>query len=177
MMKVYKQISCEGCLPSCLSLLRQKKYGTTFSTKEELGVLYAGMKAGTRNYTLDIAKAFSEYAKIKTGVYVDNKYFCKKLSLICDSGFIKITHKKVNLGLLKSLLQKHRAVAVYLDSYFLHKDCHYPHWVVLDRLGKKAVVIDPWEGKRRFLKPEKLMGAIYNLKTYLRFCPLAVVLE
>lgn len=177
MMGIYKQISCEGCLPACLLLLRQGRYGTAFSSKDELKILYAAMKIGIRNYSFAVAKAFSEYAQIETRLYVDNKYFSEKYPLIRDGRFIKIICKKVNAGLLKDLLQEHKAVAVYMDSYFLHKECHYPHWVVLERLGRKAIIIDPWEGKKKFLKPEKVIDAIFSLKNYLRFCPLVLVIS
>lgn len=177
MAKVYQQTSCEGCLPSCLLLLRQKRHGTTFSARDELRLLSSAMKTGIRNYTLSIAEAFSDYAKLKIEIYVDNKYFCKKLSLMCDSRFVKINGKKVGPLLLKNLLKRYRFIAVYLDSYFLHKDCHYPHWVVLARLDQKAVILDPWEGKRKFLKPRKVIDAIYSLKNYLGFYPLALVIS
>lgn len=147
-----------------------------FSAGDELKLLSAAIKSDIRNYTLSVAEAFGDYTKLKIKIYADNRYFCKKLSLMCNSQFVEVTAKKVDPWLLKNLLRKYQALAVYLDSYFLHKDCHYPHWVVLAQLDKKAVIIDPWEGKRRFLKPEKLISAIYSLKFYLKFCPLTIVL-
>lgn len=162
--KPYKQTSCESCLPVCLLLLSE---GET-NQEKELSLLFAGLKGLRDSYAFGILEAFvSSYARPVT-LFVDNKYFTNFLRKNNYSSLINIVNKPVNLDFETPSI-------VYLDSQVLGGYSHAPHFVIIEKMvGDVCYIIDPWEGKRKRVKKEKLTEAIKSLKYYLKYCPLVI---
>lgn len=170
-MKTGKQNTCEGCLPVCLLLLTNEK----ITLKSELELLIEGFKRNRESYSLGIVREFAfRYDKI-LNVFVHTKYFFKKLGKINKSPRIQLIHKKIGLRFLKELQTPY---VLYLDDRILRKSIHYPHFVIVERKqNKKFVLLDPWDGKRKWLTEGKLLKGVLSLKNYLKFCPLVIKLD
>lgn len=169
-LKPSRQNTCEGCLPACLLMLINKK--VTFST--ELGLIVGGFKRYRESYAPGIIKEFvSKYNK-RVKVYVHSKYFFKKLRWLADFN-IQFEHHKINLELMNRLDVPFIA---HVDDRILRRSVHWPHFVIVERKHKnKFVLIDPWDGKRKFLNENKLMYGVLSLKNYLKYCPLLIIVE
>lgn len=169
--RVIKQKTCEGCLPACLLSL----IGRNVTLKAELGLLLGGFRKNRENYAIGILHHFvSKYGK-QAKVYVHNKYFFKKLRTLVTSSDIDLKHEKINLQLINKL---EIPFILYLDDRILRKSIHYPHFVIVERKHKnRFVLIDPWDGRRKWFSEKKLMRAVLSLKNYLNFCPLLITIE
>lgn len=169
--KSYKQKTCEGCLPALLLMLIGKKD----HLESELDLLMGGFRRNRENYAIGILHHFvSKYGK-QAKVYVHNKYFFKKLQTLVTSSDIQLKHERINLQLMNKLQPP---FILYLDDRILRKSIHYPHFVVVERqYNNKFVLIDPWDGRRKWLSEKKLMRAVLSLKNYLKFCPLLITVK
>lgn len=167
---IYKQKTCEGCLPVCLLTL----IGSKVIQKAELNLLVGGYKRVRESYALGIALEFVSSYKKKLIILISNREYHKKLSKLNKSQRVQLTFKEINLKLINTTNPPY---ILYLDNYVLARDIHYPHFVIVERRqNKKFVLIDPWDGKRRWLTESKLLKGVLSLKNYLKFCPLVIKL-
>lgn len=173
----YKQTSCESCLPICLLLAQQILYKQSFSRDDELYILCNGMKGYRESYAHAVAQAFVEKTGREIEMYVDSKASTKQFLKVNKSKRMKITYQKITPRFLKELIKTKSPIAIYLDLYLLNRKHHLPHFVLLEKLDNKAVIIDPWGGKRRYLEKVKFMQAVKSLKTYIRLCPIVIVVK
>lgn len=157
-------------MPACFLILIKKK----ISLKAELKLLIGGFKRNRDTYSAGIIKEFvSKYNK-KVKVYIHSKYFFKKLKWLVGSN-IQLEHNKISLELIDKL---EFPFILYIDDRILRRSAHWPHFVVVERKHKnRFVLIDPWDGKRKWLTEKKLMKAILSLKNHLKFCPLLITVE
>ncbi len=71
------------------------------------------------------------------------------------------------LGLLKE-----SPLICHVDIYSLGERFHQSHFILIERISKKRIVIiDPASGKRHYFSLVKLEEAIVSLKKHLKMCP------
>lgn len=169
--ELHRQSTCEGCLPVCLlSLINEK-----VTLESEIELLIGGFKRSRESYAQGIISEFAERYKNKLTITIHNKHYYKKLISFRKNPMITLIHKKIDMGLLKKLSTP---FILNLDDRILRKSVHYPHFVIVERkLRRRYVLIDPWNGRRKWLSERKLYKGILSLKNYLKFCPLIIKLD
>lgn len=174
----YQQTTPLSCLPACLLMGLQIKTGFSFYPEDEQQLLFNGLLFNREIYHIGILEEFSKRFKKTLKVWVDNKYFSESLKKLPISNDLKIHFHKIDLDLILGNLSNKRLMILYLDLFYLRNNLHSPHFVVVEKLIKdRLVVLDPWKGKRFYLKSKVLMKAIDSLRNHLGFCPILVEIE
>ncbi|RMG82926.1 MAG: hypothetical protein D6707_01955, partial [Bacteroidetes bacterium] len=87
------------------------------------------------------------------------------------SNKINLIQEKINLKLINKLI-KISPVIVYVDSYYLWKVSHYPHFIIVVEKSKNGYkIFDSWDGKIKQVNSNVLSKAIISLRNLLKFCP------
>ena len=164
--KPYKQTTFETCLAVCLMLMA----GIKPTYKREVQICKMG-----RGF--NFAKGQLNYLARNLGkdlaVFVDNKTYFRKFKRDLHKKIVA-QNEKIDLRMLKSKLIN-GPVIIYLDSYYLHKEIHYPHFVLsFDSHRNRIQIMDPWIGKIKWIPEQKIKKGIISLRNHLRFCPLAI---
>lgn len=73
-MTVYRQTTCETCLPVCLLSFLNRK----IKQKSEIDLLISGIKKHRDSYAFGIVDEFSLKYKKRVTIFFDNKVFLKK---------------------------------------------------------------------------------------------------
>lgn len=170
-MKIIKQKTCEGCLPASLLTLINKK-GTL---KAELSLLMGGFKRTRESYALGILDEFSHKFEANVTVYVDNGRYLKQALKIIDNPRIMLRQAKIDRKFLDRI---DRPFILSLDAFSLHKDVHWPHYVIIEVSSNGFFsIIDPWNGQRRNFDKAKALKGIISLRNHLKFCPIVIKLN
>lgn len=171
----YKQTTCESCLSACLLMCIQGFYATKIREEEDRQLLFEGLMFNRQTYHIGIINEFIKRFKIPITVFVNNKYYTKKLQSLSVEKKLKIEHKKIDIELIMDFLNKGKLFIISLDIFYLKNSFHYPHFVVIEKkINEKVVLIDPWKGKRFLLRFNILQDAIGSLKNYLGICPIII---
>jgi len=170
-MKVHKQTTCEGCLPVCLLSFTKEKV----NIESELSLLTGGFRRNRESYALGILDEFTLKFKTNIVVYIDNRKFFNKASRLVNNSRIKLKQIKIDKKFLEKI---EKPFILSLDSFSLHKDVHWPHYVIAEASNDSYFfVIDPWGGKRVKIKKAGLIKGVSSLRNHLKFCPLAIELD
>lgn len=167
----YKQMTSLSCLPACLLMC----WSTKFDKTDEQNLLFRGLPFTPDIYHIGIINEFVKKYKQPLKVWVDNKYFSKILTSLPISPRLKIAFTKINLILIKRILEKERPFIVYLDMFYLRNSFHSPHFAVVEGKRKeRMVIVDPWKGCKFLMSDNLLDKSIDSLRKYLNFCPILV---
>lgn len=166
-MQIQAQSTNQTCLAVCLIYLLQQK-GVTVSYKKELEILIKGLKFTKIDFAIGHLVHVSKKYHVNLKLYIDDYNFYKELLTFKYSPSVKIIHKKINRKFIYQL-SDHFPIIIYIDDFYLEK-IHAPHFIILETLGKEdAVILDPWDGKRKIISTKLLFKSIYSLKNHLKF--------
>lgn len=161
----YIQSTYETCLASCLLILDNKHVEKNL----ELEILKHSLDYSKFDFVSGHLDFFKD--KVSFERIVDNKIFLKHLESV-NVEYKNVKVKKVNTKLIDFLLQNYGKVIVYLDSYILYQDVHYPHFILINgRSDKYYEVIDPWNGEKKLISKNVIKEGINMLNNHLLFCP------
>lgn len=168
----FKQATSEGCLPSCLLIL---KNGET-SQEEEIELISAALlKRRDNYYAYNILSAFTDKYQTGATLYLDMEPYANYLNQHKDTQRIKIISQQINKEFLSKLAVPY---IIYLDDYVLGSETHAQHFVVVEKFGETETgIINPWHGSRKNIKTSTLIGAIESLKTQFLYSPLAISVD
>jgi hypothetical protein len=170
------QLTCEGCSAFCLLKSIEKLKSIKFSKRLELDCLFYSLKFSKYDFVIGHLDFIVKRFDVNIIRIVDNKKFYNYVKKIKSSSKIKTEVKKINLKLINKFLNKHPIL--YIDSYYLFKVCHYPHFItILEKIGNKYKIFDPWEGKEKLIKSKVLAKSISSLRNHIKFCPQMIILE
>jgi hypothetical protein len=103
--------------------------------------------------------------------YVDNRPFFCFINKLKFSDKINLIQDKINLRLVDKLIEV-SPVIVYVDSYYLWKVSHYPHFIiVIEKTKDSYKIFDSWDGKIKDISSKILSRSIVSLRNKLKFCP------
>lgn len=171
MIEEKEQKTCESCLPVSLIVLMREK-GMNIGDEEEMNILVEGLKKVKSDYTIGQLIYFCErFPKIKVNLYIDFEIYYKTLLEFDYPENMELINEKINRNFLKKKVEK-GSVIVYVDKYYTNDVYHAPHFVVLESMDEeKAVIMDPWDGKRKTYSSDKFFRAISSLRNKLKICP------
>lgn len=172
----YEQMHPEGCLARCLMILLDhegKKIKDTYERDLLISSLEYGRESFVKRHLEKAAHDFQLTVKwcVDSQIYL---HFVKKLPLTRN---VSLIHKKVTLRSIDELLDK--PFILYVDRFHLWKRewglyyrYHYPHFIVVTkRSGEKYRIIDPDDGKVRWIEARILSKAIISLRNHLHISP------
>lgn len=167
MIKEYEQSTCETCL--AVSLLNIA--GAGLSREREREVLSYALDFSKDNFTIGHLDFIAKEYGTNLDFYVDNKPFLDFIKKMRFSGKIRVLQEKIDLKLIDGLI-KASPIIIYVDSYYLWKVSHYPHFIIVIRkLQDSYEIFDPWDGKIREISSSTLSKSITSLRNLLKFCP------
>lgn len=163
----YAQSTFETCLAVNLLQLSQTK----ISKDRELQVINYALNFSKNNFTIGHLDFVAKQFNTQLNFYVDNKSFFNFIKKFKFSNNIKLAQQKINLKFINSLIKKFPAI-VYVDSFYLWKVSHYPHFIiVIEKFKNRYKLFDPWDGKTKYISSSILSKAIVSLRNNLKFCP------
>ncbi|SRR3989344_3593399 len=167
MIQKYEQSTFETCLAVDLLNL----VGTEISKKIEREVIDYALDFSKDNFTIGHLDFVAQKFNVDLDFYVDNKPFFNFIKKFKFSDRVNLLQERIDLKLIDRLM-KISPVIVYLDSYYLWKVSHYPHFVIVIEKSKNGYkIFDPWDGKIKQINGTILSKAIINLRNLLKFCP------
>ncbi len=167
MIQKYKQTTFETCLAvDLLNLIRMK-----ISQKLEREVIDYALDFSKDNFTIGYLDFISREFNVGLDFYVDNKQFFNFIKKFKFSNKIRLLQEKIDLKLINKLI-KISPVIVYVDSYYLWKVSHYPHFIIVVEKSKNGYkIFDSWDGKIKHINSKVLSKSIVSLRNLLKFCP------
>ena len=167
MIQKYKQTTFETCLAVDLLNL----VGTEISQKKEREVLNYALDFSKDNFTIGHLDFIARKFNARLDFYVDNKPFFNFIKKFKFLDKINLIQEKINLKLIDKLI-KISPVIVYVDSYYLWKVSHYPHFIIVIEKSKNSYkIFDSRDGKIKNINSTTLSKSIISLRNLLKFCP------
>lgn len=172
---VFKQKFYHSCLVTSLLVIS----GAENQDLEEK-IFFDGEKREYDFYLNSILASFVKNTEKSLEVFVDNKYFAGKLSdnLKKLSNKIMVVYKPINSNLIIETLDAGPFV-IHLDNNYLGDYSHASHFVVVNGVRKdgKLEILDPADGKRKYLTLEKLDESVNSLKKHIKMCPVIITVK
>ena len=179
----YKKKHPETCLAKSLLILVNKEKKIIYDKNKELDIFLFSLKYDRENISRGHIEKTAKDFGINIDWYVGTKIFfdfVKKRSIPSKT---RLFLSKVNLKLIDLLLKK--PIIIYLDQFYLwnKKDglyykYHYPHFiVVLGKIGDDYKIIDPNNGRVKFVNGKILSKAIISLRNHLFFSPQVIQIK
>jgi hypothetical protein len=141
------------------------------SQKIERKVLDYALDFSKDNFTIGHLDFIANKFNVVLDFYVDNKPFFNFIKKFKFSDKINLLQEKIDLKLINKRI-KISPVIVYVDSYYLWKVSHYPHFIIVIEKSKSDYkIFDSWDGKIKQINSETLSKAIISLRNLLKFCP------
>jgi len=163
----YEQSTFETCLAVCLLNV----VGIKISKKKEMEIINYALNFSKYNFTLGHLDLIAKKFNVELNFYLDNKAYFNFVKKFKFSNKIKLFIHKIDLRLIDKLI-KISPIIVYIDSYFIYKILHYPHFIiVIKKLNNGYKIFDPWDGKIKVIKKKILSKSIISLRNFLKFCP------
>lgn len=176
MIQQYTQTTYETCLACCLLQAVDRVKPIKLIHTIELACINHSMSFSKDDFVIGHLDFITKKFNVGVERIVDNKLFYDYVKKIKSSPKIITRVQKIDLSLLNQLLDK--KPILYIDSYYLFKVTHYPHFVtVLERVGTKYKIFDTWDGKEKLIEGRILSKAISSLRNHLRFCPQVLIIE
>ena len=167
MIQKYEQTTLETCLAVDLLNL----VGVKISQKLEKEIINYALDFSKDNFTIGHLDFIAKKFNVGLDFYVDNKQFFRFIKKLNFSNKINLIQKKIDLKLIDKLI-KISPVVVYVDSYYLWKVSHYPHFIIVIGKSKKGYkIFDSWDGKIKNINSTTLSKSIISLRNLLKFCP------
>ncbi len=167
MIQEYEQTTFETCLSvSLLNLLNVK-----ISKKKELELFIHALKFSKKDFSIGhldyVVKKFNK----KLDLYVDEGVCFNYIKQFTFSKKIFLIEEKINIKLVNKLLEK-KPTILYIDSYYLYKIAHYPHFIiVIKKVKEQYEIFDPWDGKIKQVPIKTISKAIISLRNHIKLCP------
>jgi len=177
MIQKYTQSTYETCLACCLLQAVDKVKSIKITQKLELDCINHSFKFSKDDFVIGhldfIAK---KYNKVNIKRIVNNKPFYNYIKKIKSSSTINTEIRKINLKLINQLLDK--KPILYIDSYYLFKIHHYPHFItMLEKIGTRYKIFDTWDGEVKLIESKIIAKSIFSLRNHLKFCPQILIVE
>lgn len=171
-LKIDKQRSCESCLSVCLVSLLDYQKGIKLGKEEEFNILLDGIKFTRLDFsTGHLVYLAKKFPKLIFEQYVDFEIFYKILNRLKIPKNLKLYSRKINLKFLKEMIKESPSI-IYMDIYTIERLYHYSHFVILKEINdEKAVIFDPWTGKKIKIKTKILMRSISYVRNTLKISP------
>ncbi|MBI3486094.1 hypothetical protein HY025_04095 [Candidatus Daviesbacteria bacterium] len=167
---VKEQTTIETCLSMCLMALLDQK-GINVPACEEIKILIEGLKFTKFDYTTGHLVYVSSKYDVAIEQYIEFPIFYKFLSKYKYPSKLKLICKKINKKLMIKLL-KTSPIIIYVDSYYISGSVHISHLVILEKLDDNlAIILDPWDGKRKKIETKLLVRSIQSLRNKLKISP------
>lgn len=174
MIQPYTQTTYETCLACCLFQAVDRIKPIRITDKLELDCINHSMKFSKDDFVIGHLDFIAKKFNFSIERIVNNKPFYNYIQKIKSSSKIKTRVEKINLSFIDKVLDKQPIL--YIDSYYLFKVTHYPHFItVLDKIGTKYKIFDTWDGKEKLISGKILSQAISSLRNHLRFCPQVLI--
>ncbi|HLD16075.1 MAG TPA: hypothetical protein VJB94_05915 [Candidatus Nanoarchaeia archaeon] len=178
-----KQKHPETCLAKCLMILLEKLNNKKIRDSYEIELLMFSLRYERENIARGHLEKVIKDFRVRVDWYADSKIFFDFLNKIRLPMQLSFIHKKINLKLIDSLLE--RPIILYIDRFFLWKKefglyykYHYPHFIIVNRkINNFYEVIDPDDGKVKKLSSKILLKAIMGLKIRLWMSPQIIQLN
>lgn len=171
---VFEQTTILTCLPACLITLLREQKGLDVPDSEEMEILVNGIRFTKMDYATGQLAYISNKYNVKIEHFVEFQGFCRKLSGLKIPRSHTIICKKIDRRFLSDIC-RYSPVIVYLDDFYLHGIVHIPHFVILESMNEeRAVIHDPWDGKRKEISVPNLMQAVGKLRNLLKYSPVVV---
>jgi len=147
------------------------------SDEYELDLLLYSLKYARENIARGhIEKVARDFA-MSIGWYVDSELFLEMVQRRRLPARVSLSQKKVTLRSIDAMLDA--PLILYVDRFHLWKEewgsyyrYHYPHFIVVTgRSGDKYRIIDPDDGKVRWVAARVLSRAISGLRNHLWISP------
>ncbi len=167
MIQKYEQTTFETCLAvDLLNLI-----GVEISQKLEREFINYALDFSKDNFTVGHLDFIAKKFNVWLNFYVDNKPFFNFIKEFKFSNKITLIQEKIDLKLISKLI-KISPIIVYVDSYYLWKVSHYPHFIIVTKKSKNGYkIFDPWDGKTKNINSNILSKSISSLRNRLKFCP------
>ncbi len=167
MIQEYEQSTFETCLAVALLNL----VGVNISYEREREAIDYALDFSKENFTIGHLDFVAEKTNTELDFYVDNKQFFNFIKKVKFSNKINLVQEKINLRLINRLIKISPAI-VYIDSYYLWRISHYPHFIIVIKKVKNSYkIFDPWDGQIKYIDASVLSKAIISLRNHLKFCP------
>ena len=138
---------------------------------EEINILIEGLKFTKFDYTTGHLVYVSSKYGVEIEQYIEFPLFYKFLSKYKYPSNLKLICKKIDKKLMIEFL-KISPIIIYVDQYYLTGLVHISHLVILEQLGEElAIILDPWDGKRKKIPTKILMRSIQSLRNKLKISP------
>ncbi|MFH1855112.1 MAG: C39 family peptidase [bacterium] len=167
MIKTYKQKFYHSCLVT--SLLMAGNLGQKLEEK----IFFDGEKREYYYYLDSVLASFAQNTDKSVQMLVDNEILTSILqkSLAKFEDRITIEQKPINARLVAEIVQN-KPVVIHLDDNYLGDYSHASHFVVVSSFEDgKFEIIDPVDGKVKYLSDAKLNGAFESLKNHIKMSP------
>ena len=176
MIQKITQSTYETCLACCLLQAVDRIKPVKISRKLELDCIIHSMKFSKADFVIGHLDFIAKKFNVNIKRIVDSEQFYGHVNKIKSSKKIKTEVHKIDLNLLDSLLPK--SPILYIDSYYLHKYCHYPHFVtVLEYSSSKYTIFDTWDGKEKPIESRVLSRSISSLRNHIKLCPQIITIK
>lgn len=167
-----KQQFYHSCLVTCLLMVSKMS-----DQSIEQRVFCEGEKRRFDYYLNGILESFVDNTMLSVEVIVDNKTFADELTKGKNkkNKRIKIRSEKITIKMIEKLLET-SAIILHVDNHFLGDYSHVSHYVVVTAFKNdmKIELVDPIDGKSRYLTKEKLEASIDSLRNNIKMCPVIV---
>lgn len=169
---IFKQKFYYSCLVTSLLMISGAK-----NQELEEKIFFDGAKRDYDFYLNSMLASFVKNTGKSLEVFVDNKFLTGKLSVNLEkySDKINIVHKQINPDLIAETL-KTGPFVIYLDDNYLGDYSHASHFVVVNSVRKdgRFQILDPANGKRKYLTANKLSESVESLKKHIKICPIII---
>jgi len=164
---------------TCLAWSLLHLAGETSTLEKELELLLHSLKFTKKDFTIGHLEAVKDKFE-KIDLYIDSefRYECNSTAQLRKAKNISIHPCNVPAMVLDLFLDNEKALPLllYIDAFFIYKQFHYPHYmVVLGRKDKKVRILDPWDGKEKELSEKELLQGMLLLSEHLGFPPRAII--
>lgn len=168
----YEQTTPESCLAASLLMLLDNRpiYDKEFS------ILKAGLEFTRWNFVAGHLAYVCDYYKKRITWYIEFKKWFDFLGMLKISPLVEVEQMYVDKKFINRISRK-RPVIVYLDSFVLHGDVHYPHAVVVDKEYHGYTIHDPWDGRTKSIPTSTLLSGISELRERLNYSPQIIKIE
>ncbi len=165
MFQKYTQTTYETCLACCLL----QAVGN-ISRKLEMDCINHSMRFSKEDFVIGHLDFIARKFRVDISRIVDNMQFYDYVKKTRTSSRIRTHAAKIDTKLVRKLLEK--KPIIYIDSYYLFRRYHYPHFVtVLAASGSRYRIFDTWEGKERLIEGRALAKSISSLRNHIKLCP------
>ncbi|MEM5793289.1 MAG: hypothetical protein QXY45_02935 [Candidatus Aenigmatarchaeota archaeon] len=172
----YMQTTYETCLTCSLLLGVNRVIPIEINKDLEIECLLHSLRFSKDDFVTGHLDFIVKKFNVKITRLVDNKRFYSFIKKRWSLPNVDLLVNRIDLKVIDKLIKK--KPIVYIDSYYLFKDYHFPHFItILDKSRKGYKIFDTWDGKEKFIGSKVLSRSISSLRNHLKICPQLLVVE